>query len=387
MWAEVGACSSNGAEQPPCNFSRIVALPTRQPRALVQLSLGHVTCSTFVTTLASNGRPWTEGARLTPSDLQSAGGNRQTVRLEGRSPRPLILVVDDDAATRSALLELLEDEFHILTASDGVEAMALTRAHLPEVVLADLSMPRLGGMGLLELLQSDPRTQDVPVVFFSAQDDPRTVVDCFSHGAADFVPKPGRPEELRARLQRHLEQARRVTKLESLALTDALTGLHNYRAFQARIAEELARAARYTAPLALLLVDLDELKLVNDRRGHEAGSAALCAVANVFREELREVDFAARFGGDEFVALLPHQTAAEAAVVAERLRARTEARPWPWPEPLSVSIGVAAVESTTIAHEAAALLAAADAALYRSKRKGRNRVEVAGPEDGPHETH
>jgi two-component system, cell cycle response regulator len=296
-------------------------------------------------------------------------------------------VVDDDGSTRSALRDLLEDDFDVLAASDGSEAMALTQAHVPELVLADLSMPRLGGMGLLELLQSDPRTEDVPVVFLSAQDDARTVVNCFGHGAADFIPKPGRPAELRARLQRCLEQARRVTRLASLALTDALTGLNNYRAFQARMAEEFARAARYTAPLALLLVDLDALKLLNDRRGHEAGSAALSAVADVFREELREVDFAARFGGDEFVALLPHQTAAEAAVVAERLRARTEARPWPWPEPLTVSIGVAAVESTHIAYDAAALLAAADAALYRCKRKGRNRVEVAGPEDGPFETH
>jgi two-component system cell cycle response regulator len=301
--------------------------------------------------------------------------------------RPLVLVVDDDGSTRSGLLELLEDDFDVLGASDGTEALALTQAHVPDLVLADLSMPRLNGLGLLELLQSDPRTEDVPVVFLSAQDDSRTVVDCFSHGAADFIPKPGRPQELRARLQRCLEQASRLTRMASLALTDALTGLHNYRAFQTRMTEELARAARYVAPLALLLVDLDTLKLLNDRHGHEAGSAALCAVADVFREELREVDFAARFGGDEFVALLPHQTAAEAAVVAERLRARTESRPWPWPEPLTVSIGVAAVESTTIAHDAAALLAAADAALYRSKRRGRNRVEVARPEDGLVETH
>jgi len=326
-------------------------------------------------------------SELSSNDLQSTGGSRQDARLEARLHRPLLLVVDDDGSTRSSLLELLEGEFDVLTASDGSEAMALTQAHVPELVLADLSMPRLDGMGLLEVLQSDPRTEDVPVVFLSAQDDARTVVNCFGHGAADFIPKPGRPQELRARLRRCLEQARRMTRLASLALTDALTGLHNYRAFQARMAEELARAARYTAPLALLLVDLDALKLLNDRRGHEAGSAALCTVADIFREELREVDFAARFGGDEFVALLPHQTGAEAAVVAERLRARTEARPWPWPEPLTVSIGVAAVESTHIAHDAAALLAAADAALYRCKRKGRNGVEVAGPEDGLVETH
>jgi len=103
-------------------------------------------------------------------------------------------------------------------------------------------------------------------------------------------------------------------------------------------------------------------------------------MGEVFREELREVDFAARFGGDEFVALLPHQTAAEAIVVAERLRVRLASRPWP--QPLTLSIGIAAMDPSTQVQEPSMLLAAADAALYRSKHKGRNRVEVAGPGDG-----
>ena len=123
-----------------------------------------------------------------------------------------------------------------------------------EVFLADLAMPRLGGMGLLGVLQTDPRTREVPVVFLSAQTDPRTVVDCFSHGAADFIAKPGRPDELRIRLQHAWTHARRVARLESLARTDALTGLHNFRAMQSKLDEEFARAARYAEPLALLLV-------------------------------------------------------------------------------------------------------------------------------------
>jgi diguanylate cyclase (GGDEF)-like protein len=213
-------------------------------------------------------------------------------------------------------------------------------------------------------------------------------VDCFSHGAADFIPKPGRPDELRARLLHAWTQARRVARLESLARTDALTGLHNFRALQLKLDEEFARAARYAETLAVLLVDLDHLKTLNDLYGHEAGNAALRAMSEVFHEELREVDFAARFGGDEFVALLPHQTAAEEKVVAERLRVRLASRPWPWPQPLTLSIGIAAMESSVQVQEPSMLLAAADAALYRSKHHGRNRVEVAGPADGlPADTH
>jgi len=302
--------------------------------------------------------------------------------MERRAERPVLLIVEDDASTRATLTELLERDWDVLGAEDGTEAVALVQAHVPDLVLADLSMPRLGGMGLLEILQGDLRTREVPVVFLSGQTDPRTVVDCFSQGAADFIAKPGRPDELRARLLHAWSQARRVARLESLARTDALTDLHNFRALQSKLDEEFARAARYAEPLALLLVDLDHLKTLNDRYGHEAGNDALRAMGEVFRAELREVDFAARFGGDEFVALLPHQTAAEAMVVAERLRVRLASRPWSWPQPLTVSIGIAAMESSADVQEPSMLLAAADAALYRSKHNGRNRVEVAGPADG-----
>ncbi len=308
--------------------------------------------------------------------------------MDRRPARPVLLVVEDDGPTRTALAELLGRDWDVLTAEDGTDAVALTQAHVPDLVLADLTMPKLGGMGLLEVLQADPRTRDIPVVFLSGQNDPRTVVDCFGHGAADFVAKPGRPEELGARLLHAWSQARRVARLESLARTDALTGLHNFRALQQRLDDEFARAARYAEPLALLLVDIDFLKTLNDDYGHDAGNAALRTMGEVFREELRETDFAARFGGDEFVALLPHQTATDAVVVAERLRTRMATRAWPWPQPLTVSIGIAAVESAVHVQDPSMLLAAADAALYRSKRRGRNRVEVAGPADGlPADTH
>ena len=298
--------------------------------------------------------------------------------------RPVLLIVEDDLDTRVALVELLSLDFDVLSATDGVDAVAMSRAHVPDLVLADLTMPRLGGLGLLETLRGHPRTAGVPVVFLSGQNDSGTIVDCFRQGAADFVAKPGRPDELRVRLKRVWEQASQLARLESLARTDALTGLNNFRALQAKLEEELARAARYGAPLAVLLIDLDHLKMLNDQEGHEAGNAALEVLAEVLRDELREVDFAARYGGDEFVALLPHQTATEAGVVAERLRIRLGRKPWALPEPLTMSIGVAAVDGQRQQSDPAALMAAADAALYRAKRLGRDRVEVATPRDGAH---
>jgi DNA-binding response OmpR family regulator len=208
-----------------------------------------------------------------------------------RGPRrPVLLVVEDEPDTREALVELFSVDFDVLTASDGVEAVALSRAHVPDLVLADLTMPRLGGLGLLDSLCGHPRTAGVPLVFLSGQSDSRTIVDCFRQGAADFVAKPGRPDELRIRLKRVWEQASQLARLESLARTDALTGLYNFRALQGKLEEELARAVRYGTPLALLLIDLDHLKTLNDREGHEAGNAALEVLAEVLRDELREVD-------------------------------------------------------------------------------------------------
>src|SRR5215813_12276024 len=130
--------------------------------------------------------------------------------MDRRPPRPVLLVVEDDGATRVGLVELLGRDWDLLTAEDGTEAVALIQAHVPDLVLADLSMPRLGGMGLLAVLQSDLRTREVPVVFLSGQADQRTVVDCFSRGAADFIAKPGLPDELRARLLHAGGQARKV---------------------------------------------------------------------------------------------------------------------------------------------------------------------------------
>ena len=299
--------------------------------------------------------------------------------MDRRVARPVLLIVEDDPTTRAGLTELLGRDWDVLGAEDGTEAVALIQAHVPDLVLADLSMPRLGGMGLLEVLQADPRTREVPVVFLSGQSDPRTVVDCFSHGAADFIAKPGRPDELRARLIHAWTQARRVAKLESLARTDGLTGLHNFRALQMKLDEEFARAARYAEPLAVLLVDLDNLKMLNDGFGHEAGNAALRAMGEVFREELREVDFAARFGGDEFVALLPETDPTGGWVLAEKVRLMVAEQGMPGVDPgPTVSVGV--VSYPADGRSADALLVSADRAMYASKRGGKNRVARAAAE-------
>jgi two-component system cell cycle response regulator len=297
--------------------------------------------------------------------------------------RPVVLVVEDDPDTVDLLSDLLEDDAEVHAAADGEAGVRDARALVPDAILLDLYLPRLDGFGVLEELRRDPRTSDVPVIFLSAQRDDLVRARGLHLGAADFVVKPFSAAELRARLDRVLLATRQQAHLRALAQQDALTGLPNFGAFRARLEEEVKRARRYRNDLAAVMLDMDNLKPVNDQLGHAAGNRAIVAIADAIREELRETDFAARYGGDEFVILLPHADTAHAASIAERLRqAVRRIQIDGGAVPLRASFGVAAL-SPDDEGGGEELLRAADAALYRAKRTGRDKVCVAGEEAAP----
>lgn len=306
------------------------------------------------------------------------------------SGRSLLLVIEDDASVRESLMDLLASRFDVLAASDADAGVELAREHRPDLVLLDRFLPSGDGLMVLEALQREPRTEAVPVIFLTGDADEATLERCLELGAVDFIHKPASARELLARIDRALRQSEQQRRLQILAQTDALTGLANFRALTVRLEEEFRRATRYQYPLSVVIIDLDHLKAINDGLGHDVGNRAILALASQLKGNLRESDFAARFGGDEFVALLPHQTALEAAVFAERIRAglrtvgvqKSDGRPAPFG--LSVSVGIAdhtlegPKESTDV------LLKAADAALYEAKREGRDRVVVFGrPDSSP----
>jgi diguanylate cyclase (GGDEF)-like protein len=298
-----------------------------------------------------------------------------------RSPaRPRILVVDDDAELRAITTEFLAPSFEVVTAGDGEDSLAIARTERPDLILMDQFMPRLDGLGALERLRADPVTEDIPVILVSARADEAIRVRAFELGAVDFLAKPYSEQELRARLDRTLRLVRSQTVLRELAETDPLTGLANLRAFRARLDEEVKRARRYRTPLTCVMADMDYLKAINDQLGHAAGDLAIGAVARSIAEELRETDFGARYGGDEFVLLLPHTGREEGRIFAERLCARLRA------SPLSVagrrimlgaSFGVAELADVGGGDAGEELVRAADAALYDAKHAGRGRVALA----------
>jgi diguanylate cyclase (GGDEF)-like protein len=190
---------------------------------------------------------------------------------------------------------------------------------------------------------------------------------------ADFLRKPFNCDELITRIERVVEHARTRQALHRQAEHDELTGLGNLRRFQKKLADEHARFARYGEPLALVTIDVDKLKRINDDGGHLVGNEALRAIADVIRRQAREVDVAARCGGDEFVVILPHTTLREAAVFGDRVRdtvRRLHVRGFS----LSVSVGIAALSRPASIETVEQLLHRADSAAYRAKRQGGDRT-------------
>lgn len=304
----------------------------------------------------------------------------------GLAPARLrVLVVDDEPDTRAALALALDPAYQVLTAADGLAALEVAREARPDLILLDVMLPRLDGYQVLERLRADAATAEIPVLMVSARRDDADKVRGLDLGAVDYIEKPFSVPELHARVERTVRLLQSQSALRELAQTDALTGLANIRAFRVQLERESKRAHRYRTPLTCVMADLDQLKAINDELGHAAGDRAIAAVAAILREQLRETDLGARYGGDEFVVLLPQTEAAEGLIYAERVRTRLAQAHLMVGErqvTLGVSFGVAC-QAPDGAGGAEALLAAADEALYAAKQHGRGGAVLAGPAGGP----
>ena len=301
--------------------------------------------------------------------------------------RARVLVVDDDPLSRKILEQVLVSAgFEVESAADGQEALGKVRQHRPDVVVTDWQMPVMDGLTLCRILKATEETRFTHVVMLSSRGEVEAKVTGLEHGADDYVVKPVEPVELQARvrvglrLQKALsELAAKNEILEKLALTDALTGLANRRAFGEALEAELARVGRHGRPASLLFLDLDHFKAVNDSHGHAVGDEVLEGVSLVLKRACRRGDLAARIGGEEFAVLLPATGRIPAALVAERIRRTVELHPIGRSAlvPVTVSVGVASTEGLPGVPGADELVRQADAGLYRAKAEGRNRVSAA----------
>ena len=288
---------------------------------------------------------------------------------------PTILIVDDDRAMRLVIRRALErDDYRLLEAEDGEQALTLCRDEQPDLVLMDVIMPVLNGFdACLQIRELDA---SISVLIMTGLDDEPSVELAFNNGAKDFIPKPIHWAVLRQRVARLLYAGRAEKYIAHLAYHDALTGLPNRQLFMDRFGAALSRAKRSGQLVAVMFLDLDKFKEVNDTLGHNAGDLLLRAIAERLVLSVREGDTVARLGGDEFTILLEGvHTPKDVSLVAEKIIATLD-------QPIGIE-GRALVVTTSIGvavfpddgEDSSTLLKNADGAMYRAKQQGRKNYQ------------
>jgi diguanylate cyclase (GGDEF)-like protein len=294
---------------------------------------------------------------------------------EAERTRPLILVVDDDVVLlRWAERILRHAGYDVATAQDGRAALDMMSTQRPELILLDLHMPELDGFGVIAHMRASDELRHVPIMVMSGSGDGSLKVAGLDCGANDYLTKPLESAELLARVRAHLRISETARRWREDCLRDPVTHLCSRRGVIDALAREVARATREKVPLAVLYIDLDGFKSVNDRFGHQMGDDVLTEFGQVLVEVCRKGDIAGRMGGDEFVVILPGVGRTRAKQVLDRIAsAHAEADAL---APLRASVGIAVLfEDVWPAEQnpVEALLDAADVAMYAEKRRRRDR--------------
>jgi two-component system, cell cycle response regulator len=240
--------------------------------------------------------------------------NVEAMTIERRRSKPAVALLT--TGDTEALGNLLRCRHDVRVANSADELLHWMRTDTVDAAIVDVDS---ACTKLWVTAAKDPDA-GVPVVVVADATREMEATRAIELGAHDFLLRPLRRLEVITRVDRAVRAARERAMLRALADTDALTGLANFRALSQRLEQEVRRSERYGYPLAVVMLDLDHLKALNDNFGHEEGNRAIVALADHLRRNLRDADFAARFGGDEFVVIMPYQTADDAAVFAERVR-------------------------------------------------------------------
>lgn len=293
--------------------------------------------------------------------------------------RPKLLIVDDQPTNIRVLHELFREDCDVFMATSGEQAITLCRTQLPDLILLDVVMEGMDGHEVCRRLKADPTTQDIPIIFITAQQQESDEVLGLELGAVDFISKPINPTIVRARVRTHLTLKLQNNLLRSMALMDGLTGVANRRKFDEDILADWRQCFREQKPLSLILVDVDYFKRYNDRYGHLAGDGCLKSVAQALSETVRRpYDLVARYGGEEFACVLPNTVLSGAVDIAEKMKERVRAlgiehSASDVDSVMTISLGVATLTPTgELGFEA--LIEAADKQLYEAKNAGRARV-------------
>jgi len=303
-----------------------------------------------------------------------------------------IAVVDDDAAIRRLVrLFLRRAGFEVLECTTGEEARVLLQTQQWDLAILDRRLPDLDGVVLAQELKANPDFRTKYLIMLTGEDEQADKVEGLELGADDYITKPFQYPELLARiragkrivdLQNELLETNK--RLALLSITDGLTQLHNHRYFQDELARAFEESQRYQRPLSLAMIDIDFFKKFNDTYGHAVGDDVLKGVAHLYRTSVRSTDLVARYGGEEFAVMMPETALDDGIAFAEKIRSIVESTAMPTQAGqlgVTVSIGVASVPHSRV-KTAKELIVAADKALYRAKRNGRNQVQAERRREG-----
>jgi two-component system cell cycle response regulator len=303
-----------------------------------------------------------------------------------------ILIVEDETNNRYLLKTYLTSDGHaVKMAKSGEEALEMVSEEPPSVIILDILLPKMNGFEVCRRLKHSVNTSFIPIILVTALRGNKERIEGIEAGADDFINKPLNRVELLTRvksllrikalndaLEQKVEELEKAkAKLRKLAVTDGLTGLFNYRAFKRQLHLEISRSKRFGLPVSLLMMDIDHFKVYNDHFGHPNGDRVLKLFARLLYENVRDVDCLSRYGGEEFVLILPGTEKKSARIVAEKLRKLVEQFSFPLEKNLpkgrvTMSVGVASFPQDTQDEEE--LIRSTDKALYKAKNTGRNRT-------------
>ncbi len=296
-----------------------------------------------------------------------------------------IMIVDDNASNLQIVGNLLRDEdWNLQFSLSGEKALEAVEEQPPDLILLGINMPDIDGFEVCRRLQEQGSTSLIPVIFLTAAyKDKDSIARGFEVGGVDYVTKPFYTVELKARIKTHLQLKKYQDYLEALSFTDPLTKLCNRRSMLEKIRDQVGRSRRSGEAFSLVMGDIDYFKKINDTWGHDCGDDVLRWVSQTMEGEVREQDTVSRWGGEEFLILLPKTDIQGAVSLAEKLRQVVEAgrpvcRDSEGEIPLTMTFGAAAGTGDVPVRR---LISQADAALYQGKESGRNRV-VSAPEKG-----
>ena len=328
--------------------------------------------------------------KMLTDELRARSPNGDAIRLvnrvdNGDAARPgKVLVIDNRAAASERTRSALVPHHEVTVVDDPLTAVMHAAETRYELIIINLDMDNVDGLRLCSQLKSLERTRQTPILIVVAPDDHQRLLRALDMGVNDYLIRPIDKQELLARANTQIRRCRYTDQLRShvqatmeLAVTDALTGLYNRRYMENQTAALVEHAINRGKSLALLALDVDHFKTVNDENGHAVGDRVLQELASRLKQSIRNIDMICRIGGEEFVIVLPNTNAEVAAKIADRMRRSISGTPFnvgakSGPLTVTVSIGVAAVEGSSDTMEA--ILKRADEALYSAKRSGRNRV-------------